>query len=45
MYVVINESCCEEHGETEIDYYDTLEEAEKHAYAGNIICEVIREVK
>lgn len=44
-YMVIHYSCCSEHGETEIDSFPTLEEAEKNAYKGDDIVKLIKEVE
>lgn len=43
-YAVYYSGCCEEHGGPEIDYYDTLEQAEKAAYSGLIIFKVVKEI-
>lgn len=44
-YMVLYESCCSEHGDTEIDYFETLEEAEKNAWAGYKIFKLVKEIE
>lgn len=44
-YAVYYSGCCEEHGGPELTYFETLEEAEKYASAGETILEIIKEVK
>lgn len=44
-YMVLYESCCSEHGETEIEYFPTLEEAEKNVWAGYKIFKLIKEIE
>ncbi len=44
MYVVYNSGCCAEHGGPEMEWYDTLEEAEKAAVSGETIFKVVKEV-
>lgn len=43
-YIVISPTCCSEHGETEYRYYETLDEARKAAFEGDIIAKIIKEV-
>ena len=43
-YMVISYSCCSMHGETEIDSYPTLEEAEKNACKGDKVVKLIKEM-
>lgn len=43
-YAVYSSGCCEEHGGPEMDYFSTLEEAEKFATKGDLILHIIKEV-
>jgi len=44
QYAVYYPGCCGEHGGPEINYYETLEEAEKAATQGDTIFQVIKEL-
>jgi len=44
-YMVIYIPCCSSHGDIEVDYFSTLEEAEKNAYSGYKIFKLIKEIK
>lgn len=44
-YAVYYSGCCEEHGGPEMNYFETLEEAEKYATSGDVIFKLVKEIK
>lgn len=44
-YAVYYPGCCDEHGGPEMEWYETLEEAEKSCSVAEYIFEIIKEPK
>ena len=45
-YVHIHHPCCDEHDDGDnINYYDTIEEAEEFAIRGDVIAQVVKEIE